>query len=85
MAERQQTAAAFGQAVKAARKERGWSQAELSKQAGVSRPTVARIENGQDGHTTIFDKVAAALDLTVSVRLLGEDRRNASAAAGLDR
>ena len=64
----QQTSAAFGEAVKAARKERGWSQTELGKRAGVSRPTVARIEKGQDGHTTMLDRVAAALDLTVSIQ-----------------
>jgi transcriptional regulator with XRE-family HTH domain len=63
-----QTAAAFGAAVKAARKERGWSQMELSRRAGVSRPTIARIEQGQDGHTTMLDKVTAALGLSVSVR-----------------
>lgn len=62
----QQTSTVFGQAVKAARKERGWSQTELGKRAGVSRPTVSRIEKGKDGHTTMLDKVAAALDLTVS-------------------
>ena len=61
----QQTSAAFGQA---ARKERGWSQTELGRRAGVSRPTVARIEKGHDGHTTMLDRVAAALGLTVSIR-----------------
>lgn len=64
----QQTSAAFGEAVKAARKERGWSQTELGKRAGVSRPTVARIEKGQDGHTTMLDRVAVVLELTVFVR-----------------
>lgn len=64
-----QTAAAFGAAVKAARRERGWSQTELGQRAGVSRPTVARIEQGKDGHTNMFDKVAAALGLSVSVQL----------------
>lgn len=64
----QQTSAAFGEAVKAARKERGWSQTELGERAGVSRPTVARIEKGQDGHTTMLDRVAAALELTVSIQ-----------------
>ncbi|MBM7331804.1 helix-turn-helix transcriptional regulator, partial [Agrobacterium sp. S2] len=56
----QQTSAAFGEAVKAARKERGLVAAELGERAGVSRPTVARIEKGQDGHTTMLDRVAAA-------------------------
>lgn len=64
----QQTSAAFGEAVKAARKARGWSQTELGERAGVSRPTVARIEKGQDGHTTMLDRVAAVLELTVFVQ-----------------
>lgn len=85
MATKQQTAAAFGQAVKAARKDRGWSQTELGKHAGISRPTVARIENGQDGHTTILDKVASALDLTVLVKLHGKSLRSTTADSGLDR
>lgn len=64
----QPTSEAFGEAVKAARKKRGWSQTELGKRAGVSRPTVARIEKGQDGHTTMLDRVAVVLELTVFVR-----------------
>ncbi len=63
-----QTAVAIGEAIKSARKERGWSQAELGQRAGVSRPTIARIEHGKDGHTNVLDKVAAALDLMVSVQ-----------------
>ncbi len=63
-----QTAAAFGTAVRAARKELGWSQTELARHAGVSRPTIARIERGKDGHTTVLDKVAAALGLSVSIQ-----------------
>ncbi len=63
-----QTAAVFGAAVKAARRERGWSQAELGQRAGVSRPTIARIERCKGGHTTVLDKVAAALGLSVSIQ-----------------
>jgi transcriptional regulator with XRE-family HTH domain len=36
----------FGAAVRAARKERGWSQSELASWLGVSRPTVAALEAG---------------------------------------
>jgi len=63
-----QTAAAIGKAIKSARKERGWSQTELGQRAGVSRPTIARIEQGKVGHTNMIAKVAAALDLMVSVQ-----------------
>lgn len=73
MTRSQQTSAAFGEAVRAARKEKSWSQTELGKRAGVSRPTVARIEKGQDGHTTMLDRVAAALDLTVSIQTEEEE------------
>lgn len=62
------TAAAIGEAIKSARKERGWSQTELGQRAGVSRPTIARIEQGKDGYTNVLDKVAAALNLMVSVQ-----------------
>ncbi len=53
----------FGVAVKAARKDRGW----LGQRAGVFRPTIARIEQGKDGHTTMLYKVATALELSVLV------------------
>lgn len=64
-------AAAFGAAVRAARKGRGWSQTELGQRAVVSRPTVARIEQGQDGHTAVLSKLANALGLELSVRDTG--------------
>ena len=40
-------AAEFGSAVRAARRARGWSQAELASWLGVSRPTVTSLEKGQ--------------------------------------
>lgn len=44
-----------------------WTQRELAERAGVSRPTVARIERGDDVSTATLAKVAAALDLTVAL------------------
>ena len=34
--------------IRKARLEHGWSQSELAEKAGVSRPTVARVELGED-------------------------------------
>lgn len=45
-----------------------WTQRELAERAGVSRPTVARIERGDDVSTATLAKVAAALGLTVELR-----------------
>lgn len=43
-----------------------WTQREVAERAGVSRPTVARIERGDDVSTATLAKVAAALGLTVA-------------------
>lgn len=48
-----------------ARLEHGWSQNVLAEKAGVSRPTVARVELGNDVSTATLAKVAAALGLTI--------------------
>jgi len=49
--------------IKAARKRVGLSQTELADVAGLSRPTVARIEAGQDVSWSSLTKVADALGL----------------------
>jgi len=49
--------------IKAARKRAGLSQTELADVAGLSRPTVARIEAGQDVSWSSLTKVADALGL----------------------
>lgn len=54
--------------VRDARDTRGWSQEELAERAGVSRPTIARIERGDDVSTATLVKVAVALGLSVGVR-----------------
>jgi len=63
-----QTAAAFGWAVRRARKERGLSQAQLASMAGVSRPWLSGLENGK--RTAEIGKALAVLtvmDLAVIV------------------
>lgn len=53
--------------VQQARETRGWTQNELASHAGVSRPSVARIEHGDDTSTSTLTKVANALGLTLTV------------------
>ena len=62
----------FGAAVREARIRRGWTQEQLRQAAGVSRPTIARIERGYNVSTTSVDKVARALELTIAVEDDGE-------------
>lgn len=54
--------------IRGQRIERDWSQIELAERAGVSRPTVARIERGDDVSTATLVKVAGALRLRVELR-----------------
>ena len=51
----------LGNEIRNARRARGWSQRQLALAAGVSRPTVARIEADQDVSTVTLNKVAHAL------------------------
>ena len=55
----------LGDEIRKARLEHGWSQSALAEKAGVSRPTVARVELGEDVSTATLVKVAAALGLKV--------------------
>ena len=53
--------------VREARDLHGWSQAELAARAGLSRPTIARIERGDDVSTATLAKVVVSLGLTLTV------------------
>lgn len=57
----------LGEAIKAARSVRGWSQNELASRAGVKQPTLQRIEAGKriDPGFSIFLRVAGALGISV--------------------
>lgn len=59
--------ASVGDTVRDARRERGWSQTQLGEEAGVSRPTIARIERGDDVSVATLAKVTAAVGLTVKI------------------
>ncbi|MFC8596819.1 helix-turn-helix domain-containing protein [Isoptericola sp. NPDC057191] len=54
--------------IRAARTACGWSQIELAERAGVSRPTVARVEAGGDVNTAKLIPIAAALDLVFETK-----------------
>lgn len=57
----------IGLVFREARQGRGWSQSTLAAKAGVSRPTVARIENGLDISATSLTKLAGALSMKLAV------------------
>lgn len=61
----------FGKSVQTKRLERGWSQDELAENAGVSRPTVSRVELGHEPSMRTARKLAAALGLRIDL-LAGE-------------
>ena len=60
--------AGFGDVIREARKRHGWSQAELGEKAGLSRPTIARVEANNDVTTATIAKVALALGLTLELK-----------------
>lgn len=51
----------IGKDIRDARKILGWSQDRLASEAGVSRPTIARVETGSNVSTGTLEKVAKAL------------------------
>lgn len=57
----------FGNVVQRARKRHGWSQEELARKSGVSRPTIARIEGGNDVTIMTITKISQALGLTLEL------------------
>lgn len=64
-----------GEKVRDAREAAGLSQRDLAARMGTSQAAVARLEAGGVGATlTTLQKVASALDLTISVELSGTAR-----------
>ena len=57
----------LGQRIAEARKERGWTQTDLSEAAGISRVTVSKIERGTTdvGYVRLV-RLARALDVRAS-------------------
>ncbi|MBP3978496.1 helix-turn-helix transcriptional regulator [Microbacterium sp. BLY] len=62
----------FGKIIRDARVARGWSQEELGRRAELSRPTIARVERGDDISTATLAKIAAVLGLTLEMRTVDE-------------
>lgn len=64
--------ARFGQGVRALRRRRGWTQAQLAAAAGMSQAAVSRAECGRAGCLTgdLLDRLVAPLGARVETRLL---------------
>lgn len=58
---------AIAEQVRAARTDRGWSQALLAEKAGVSRPSVARVEASEAVSTDTLSKVSEVLGLKLTL------------------
>jgi ribosome-binding protein aMBF1 (putative translation factor) len=60
----------LGRAVRAMREERGWSQSQLAKAAGMTQSAVARFEaGGTIPSLPVLDRLAQALDADLTVRV----------------
>jgi transcriptional regulator with XRE-family HTH domain len=60
----------LGAAVRALREQRGWSQAELARAAGMTQPAVARFEAGGTVPTLpVLERLANALGADLAVRI----------------
>jgi len=57
----------IARAVRIARKARGWTQEALASHAGVSRPTIARLEGGRSVSSQSLVKVVTALELRLEL------------------
>lgn len=61
MSRKPNPAKGIGKDIREARKSLDWSQHRLASEAGVSRPTIARVETGSNISTGTLEKVAKAL------------------------
>lgn len=58
----------FGSVVRGTREKQGWSQNELGRKAGVSRPTTARVLANREVTTATIAKAAQALGSKLELR-----------------
>ncbi|GIF94983.1 helix-turn-helix domain-containing protein [Catellatospora citrea] len=66
----------LGKAVRERREQRGWSQSELAKAAGMTQSAVARFEAGGTVPTlNVLERIARALDTELSVRFVPKPGR----------
>lgn len=61
MSRKPKPAQGIGKDIRDARKDQDLTQEELAELAGVSRPTIARVETGSNISTGTLEKVAKAL------------------------
>ena len=61
----------LGQAMRALRRHRGWTQDELARRARVSQPSISRVETGDASRLTMrtVERMAEALGARLSVRI----------------
>lgn len=57
----------IGADIRRARRNLRWSQHELATHAGVSRPTIARVETGANISTGTLDRVVQALGKRLTI------------------
>ncbi|WP_442576094.1 helix-turn-helix domain-containing protein [Microbacterium sp. F51-2R] len=57
-----------GAQIRDARESRGWTQQVLAEKANVSRPTIARVETGNNISTRTLERVAHALGLNLDLK-----------------
>ncbi len=68
----------LGDRIKELRKQKGWSQNELSQQAGVSYAQLSRYEiKGSQPPAEVLNKLANALDTTVDFLINGDTNEKA--------
>ncbi len=61
----------LGVEVRALREQRGWSQTELAKRAGMTQSAMARFEAGGTVPTLpVLERIAVALEMRLSVELV---------------
>ncbi|NUR69723.1 MAG: helix-turn-helix transcriptional regulator [Hamadaea sp.] len=70
----------LGKAVRDRREQRGWSQSELARAAGMTQSAVARFEAGGTVPTlVVLERLARALDAELSVQFRAKQGRPATA------
>jgi ribosome-binding protein aMBF1 (putative translation factor) len=68
----------LAEAIRTRREELGWSQRQLAERAGMTQPGIARFEAGGTTPTLpLLERLAAALGLTLQVRLAPAGRKTA--------
>ena len=63
----------MGEAMRQARKAKGWTQGQLSAQTGVPQSVISAVENGtRNAEFATICRLASALDLRIELRPIDE-------------